>query len=128
MGREVIHGSDRRSGAGQEAQVDFGKLGLVFDPETGKTRPLWALLVALVFSCHPFVWPTCLQTTEIVCEGLDPAWMFFGGIVVTLIPDNTKAMVNDRAVPEPALVRLPVRPAGSGRTHHERLPVVVELT
>ena len=51
--------------------------------------------LTLAFSRHQFVWPTFLQTTETVCEGLDRAWMFFGGIIATLIPDNTKAMINE---------------------------------
>lgn len=89
---------------GQEAQVDFGKMGLMFDPETGRKRALWALIVTLVFSRYQFVWPTFLQTTEAVCEGLDRAWMFFGGIMMTLIPDNTKAMINDPDALEPTLV------------------------
>ena len=80
---------------GQEAQIDFGKMGSIIDPESGRKRALWVLIVTLVFSRYQFVWPTFLQTTAAVCEGLDRAWMFFGGIVATLIPDNTKAMVND---------------------------------
>lgn len=89
---------------GQEAQVDFGKMGLMIDPATGRKRALWALIVTLVFSRYQFVWPTFLQTTEVVCEGLDRAWMFFGGIIATLIPDNTKAMINDPDALEPTLV------------------------
>jgi len=89
---------------GQEAQIDFGKMGYMVDPDTGRKRRLWALIVTLVFSRHQFVWPTFLQTTAAVCEGLDRAWMFFRGIVATLIPDNTKAMVNDPDALEPTLV------------------------
>jgi transposase len=89
---------------GQEAQVDFGLMGLLLDPESGKKRKLWALIVTLVFSRHQFVWPTFLQTTEVVCEGLDRAWIFFGGIIATLIPDNAKAMINDPDALDPTLV------------------------
>jgi hypothetical protein len=35
---------------GQEAQVDFGKMGLVVDEACGRTRTLWALVITLVFS------------------------------------------------------------------------------
>ncbi len=80
---------------GQEAQLDFGKMGWLLDEETGRRRTLWALIVTLVLSRYQFVWPTFRQTTEAVCEGLDRAWMFFGAIVTTLIPDNTKAMILD---------------------------------
>ena len=89
---------------GQEAQVDFGKMGLLFDEESGKKRVLWALIITLAYSRYQFVWPTFRQTTEAVCEGLDRAWMFFGGIIKTLIPDNTKAMVLNPDALAPTLV------------------------
>jgi transposase len=87
---------------GQEAQIDFGKMGFLVDD--GRKRTLWALVVTLVFSRYQFVWPTFLQTTAAVCEGLDRAWMFFQGIVATLVPDNTKAMINDPDALSPTLV------------------------
>lgn len=83
---------------GVEAQVDFAKMGLVRDAETGKMRVLWALIVTLCFSRHMFVWPTFRQTTEAVVEGLDAAWKFFGGMTKTIVPDNPKAIV-DKADP-----------------------------
>src|ERR1700733_258360 len=60
---------------GQEVQIDFGKMGHLVDPESGRKRTLWVLVVTLVFSRYQFVWPTFLQTTAVVCEGLDRAWM-----------------------------------------------------
>src|SRR5262249_4915310 len=56
---------------GKEAQIDFGKMGLIVDSETGRRRVLWALIITLVYSRYQFVWPTFRQTTEAVCEGLD---------------------------------------------------------
>jgi hypothetical protein len=55
---------------GQEAQVDFGKMGPMLDPDAGRVRMLWALIVTLSFSRYQFVWPTFVQTTETVCEGV----------------------------------------------------------
>src|SRR5579863_6675583 len=78
----------------QEAQVDFAQMGFVLDPDTGKRRSLWVLIVTLSFSRHMFVWPTFRQTTEAVCEGLDAAWALFGGMPHTIVPDNTKAMIH----------------------------------
>jgi transposase len=89
---------------GQEVQIDFGKMGFVIDAETGRKRALWVLVVTLVFSRYQFVWPSFLQTTATVCEGLDRAWMFLRGIPATLIPDNTKAMINDPDALAPTLV------------------------
>lgn len=77
----------------QEAQVDFGKMGKIWDEQEGRMRVLWVLIVTLGFSRYQFVWPTFRQTTEAVCEGLEAAWAFFGGMTATIIPDNTKAMI-----------------------------------
>ena len=90
--------------AGQEAQIDFGKMGMMVDTETGRKRTLWALVITLSFSRHQFVWPTFLQTTEAICEGLERAWQFFGAMIKVLLPDNTKAMIKDADALSPTLV------------------------
>jgi transposase len=79
--------------AGQEAQVDFGKVGYLVDPEMGRRRTLWVLIVTLSFSRHQFVWPTFVQTTDAICEGLDAAWSFFAAMPLTIVPDNMKGIV-----------------------------------
>lgn len=89
---------------GQEAQVDFGKMGPMLDPEVGRVRMLWALIVTLSFSRYQFVWPTFSQTTEAVCEALDRAWWFFGGMTITILPDNASAMVKTADALKPTLV------------------------
>ena len=90
--------------AGQEAQVDFGRMGLMRDSETGRQRTLWVLIITLSLSRYQFIWPTFRQTTEEVCTGLDRAWMFFGAMVMSIIPDNTKAMIQDPDALSPTLV------------------------
>lgn len=88
----------------QEAQIDFGKMGMMHDPVAGRMRTLWVLIITLSHSRYQFVWPTFAQTTEAVCEGLDRAWSFFGAMVRTLIPDNMKAIVKDPDALSPVLV------------------------
>jgi hypothetical protein len=78
---------------GHEAQVDFGKMGMLTDTTTGRARQLWCLVVTLSFSRMQFVWPSFEQTTEVVCEGLDAAWSFFGGMPARVLIDNAKAMI-----------------------------------
>jgi len=78
---------------GQEAQADFGCMGKIYDPDTGKVRKLWALIVTLTVSRYMFVWPTFKQTVQAVCEGLDEAWRFFDGMPYALIFDNPKTIV-----------------------------------
>lgn len=89
--------------AGQEAQIDFGRMGQILDEASGRMRVLWALIVTLSFSRYQFVWPTFLQTTQAVCEGLDRAWWFFGAMTRTILPDNMKAIVKDPDALSPRL-------------------------
>lgn len=77
---------------GQEAQVDFGEMGMLVDAD-GRRRKLWALVVTLSFSRYQFVWPSFSQSTADVCEGLDRAWAFFGAVPHTIVPDNLKAVI-----------------------------------
>jgi len=78
---------------GELAEVDFGKLGLIPDPETGRRRTAWALLVTLGYSRHQYVHVTFSQKIPDVIEGLEDAWSFFGGCVRRVVVDNMKSAV-----------------------------------
>jgi len=78
---------------GDEAQVDFGCMGMMHDATGGKSRKLWALIVCLSHSRYAFVYPTFTQDIDAVCAGLDAAWAFFGGVPKRLVPDNMKTIV-----------------------------------
>jgi transposase len=78
---------------GSELQVDFGRMGLMFDAERGRRRAEWALIFTAVFSRHMFVWPTFTQSLADVIAGFEAAWEFFGGVFKVVIPDNVKAIV-----------------------------------
>jgi transposase len=78
---------------GEVAEMDFGKLGTLVDPNTGKRQVVYCLLVVLVYSRYAFVWPLVQQTVEATIEGLEQAWRFFGGVPVRLILDNFPAAV-----------------------------------
>lgn len=81
------------TGPGEVAEVDFGRLGLVYDPDTGKNRVLHALIVTLVRSRHQYVYTTHRQTAEALITGIESAWEFFGGVTRRVIIDNMKAAV-----------------------------------
>ena len=89
---------------GEEAQVDFGHVGWLTDV-SGQRRKLWALIVTLSYSRHMFVWPTLTQTVADVCEGLDEAWRFFGGIARRVVIDNASSMVTAPNAQAPELQR-----------------------
>src|SRR5439155_21600747 len=78
---------------GEVAEMDFGKLGTLINPITGKRQVVWGLLVVLVYSRYSFFWPLVQQTVEATIEGLEQAWRFFGGHPVRLIMDNFPAAV-----------------------------------
>ena len=71
--------------------MDFGYLGLVPDPQSGRHRKVWALVLVWRYSRHCFVWPTTSQTLEAVIEGLEEAWAFFSGMPRYLVIDNFSA-------------------------------------
>ena len=73
---------------GEVAEADFGRLGMIIDPETGRRRVVWAMVIVLCHSRHCFVWPMHLQKLEDVISGLETAWAFFGGMPKYLVIDN----------------------------------------
>ena len=78
---------------GDVAEFDFGRLGPLVEPDTGKRQIVWALSIVLPYSRHSFVWPLVHQTLAAVIEGLEAAWAFFGGVPRRLILDNFPAAV-----------------------------------
>jgi hypothetical protein len=78
---------------GSELQVDFGKMGLIADPDSGRRRVVHALIFTACYSRHCFVWLSFRQTTEAVIAGFEAAWDFFDGVFAVVIPDNTAAIV-----------------------------------
>ena len=78
---------------GEVAEVDFGRLGLVYDPAVDKNRVLHALIVTLARSRHQYVYTTYRQTAEALIAGIEAAWEFFGGITKRVVIDNMKAAV-----------------------------------
>jgi transposase len=88
--------------AGEEAQVDFGLMGYVQGAD-GKRRKLHVLIVTLPMSRYQFVWPTFLQTTEALVDGLDAAWRFFGGVVRRVVLDNTSAAIVRASAQDPTI-------------------------
>jgi len=78
---------------GMECQIDFGRLGMMLDAQTGRRRAVHALLFTAVHSRHMFVWLSFTQTLADVIAGCEAAWVWFGGIFKVLIPDNMRPIV-----------------------------------
>ncbi len=90
---------------GAECQADFGRMGLLDDPQAGRRRVVHALIFTAVYSRHCFVYLTFRQDLPAVIAGCEAAWAFFGGVFKIVIADNMAPVV-DRAHPtEPRLNR-----------------------
>jgi transposase len=98
-GGQTVRVADGEPGA--ECQVDFGKMGMLYD--AGRRRTVHALIFTAVYSRHMFVWLSFAQTLEAVIAGCEAAWGFFGGVFRVLIPDNMSPVVADADAINPKL-------------------------
>ena len=92
-------------GPGQVVELDFGRLGQIFDTGADRRRTVWALVLVMAYSRHMFVWPLYRQRLEDVVQGLERAWTFFGGIPQFLVIDNFPASVAGADRYKPRLTR-----------------------
>ena len=90
---------------GEVAEMDFGRLGMVWDPDSGRKRLVWTMVIVIAYSRHTFVWPLFRQQLSDVIEGLEAAWAFFGGIPRYLVIDNFPAAVAGADSLNPRLTR-----------------------
>ena len=76
---------------GEEAQIDFGYLGMWQDPISDKKSKLWAFAIILSHSRLMFVRVVNRMDEHewLICHVL--AFEFFGGATKRLVPDNLKA-------------------------------------
>ncbi len=91
------------TGPGEEAQVDFGSVGLLLDPKQGRPRTAYAFVMTLCFSRHQYAELVFDQKvgTWIACHR--HAFESFGGIVQRVVPDNLKAAVLVASLHDPIL-------------------------
>jgi len=78
---------------GQMAEIDFGRLGLTVDLESGHSRIASGMLTVMGYSRHEFLWPLFGQQLGDVIEGLEATWAFFKGIPRYVVLDNFPAAV-----------------------------------
>lgn len=91
------------TGPGEEAQVDFGPVGRLYDPATGHARSAYVFVATLSFSRH--------QYAELVFDQKTPTWIAlhrrafesWDGVPRRLVPDNLKAAVLQALVDDTVL-------------------------
>jgi transposase len=95
----------RPAEAGEQAQIDYGKLGRWLDPATGKLRTVWAFVMVLACSRHMFVRPVLRMDQRAWTECHAAAFEFFGGVPARLVPDNLKTGVDKPDLYDPKINR-----------------------
>jgi len=88
---------------GEEAQVDFGSVGQLYDPRQGRLRPAYVFVATLCYSRH--------QYAELVFDQKIATWIglhrrafeFWGGVPRRIVPDNLKAAVSQALIYDPVL-------------------------
>jgi transposase len=91
------------TGPGEEAQVDFGTVGKLFDTLTGKMRSAYCFVMTLSHSRHMYVEFVFDQkiATWVGCHRR--AFAYFGGVVERVVVDNLKAAVLVHDLEDPIL-------------------------
>ena len=92
-----------RTAPGEEAQVDFGSVGQLYDPVSGRARRAYVFVATLSYSRH--------QYAELVFDQKTPTWIglhrrafeSWGGVPKRIVPDNLKAAVLKVQVYDPLL-------------------------
>lgn len=90
---------------GDEAQVDFGYVGLLWDPTTGHLRKAWAFVMTLSWSRHMYVEFVFDQTIETWLRLHQHAFAFFGGVPRRIVLDNLKAAILQACFEDPVVQR-----------------------
>ena len=90
---------------GEEAQVDYGRLGKWTDPQTGETMILNAFILVLSFSRHMFVAVVRRMDAATWLDCHMRAFAFFGAVPSRIILDNLKTGVLHPDLYDPLLNR-----------------------
>lgn len=90
---------------GEYAQVDFGYMGKIYDPESGKEIKAWVFVLVLCYSRHAYYEIVKNQNVETWCACHIHAFEYFGGVPGVLIPDNLKSGVLKASFTDPLLNR-----------------------
>jgi len=108
LGREFGFGSPKatvriETPPGQQAQVDFGYAGLMYDPVIGRKRKAWAFIMTLSYSRHRFVRFVFTMDSATWIDCHIRALQYFQGVPATIVRDNLKPGVIKPDIYDPTL-------------------------
>jgi len=88
---------------GEEAQVDYGFVGLMFDPISNKMKKAQAFIMTLSYSRYRYVEFVFKQDIATWVQCHINAFNFFGGVPKAIILDNLKSGVIDADIYDPTI-------------------------
>ena len=88
---------------GEELQVDFGSVGKLFDPVSGRLRTAYVFVATLCYSRHQYAELVFDQKVNTWIQLHKCAFEAFGGVPKRVKPDNLKAAVKEVLVYDPVL-------------------------
>jgi transposase len=91
---------------GEDAQVDFGYAGKMYDPQTQTVRRAWAFVATLSHSRHQYVEFVFDQTATTWAQLHRRAFEFFGGVPRRITLDNLKAAIVKACLEDPQVQRV----------------------
>lgn len=78
---------------GSEVQIDYGYMGLLYDPGFGRKRKVYAFIATLSYSRHQFVQYVFKQTKESFVASHVAMFAYFAGVPQRILLDNLKSGV-----------------------------------
>jgi transposase len=95
----------RETKPGEVMEVDFGYLGVTYDPESGRNRRTWLFSGRLRHSRRAWRERVFDQKKLTFFRAHIHAFEYFGGVVARVVPDNTKVAVVKASFEDPIINR-----------------------
>jgi transposase len=90
---------------GDEAQVDYGYLGMWTEPASGRRRRVWGFSMVLAYSRHLFVFPVLRMDQQAWVDAHVAAFDFYGCCPRRIVLDNLRAGVIKPDIYDPKINR-----------------------
>jgi len=88
---------------GSEIQIDYGYMGLLYDPALGRKRKVYAFIATLSYSRHMFVQYVYKQNKESFVASHVAMFTYFGGVPQRILLDNLKSGIIKPDLYDPVL-------------------------
>jgi transposase len=93
----------RQFDPGENAEVDFGYMGLMYDESEKRNRKVWLFSMRLNYSRYCYRELVCTQQMDVFFQCHIHAFEYFGGVPRKVVCDNLKAAIIKASLQEPLI-------------------------